>query len=59
MLPYTLAEAFGWRYLKATRGASMMEGPHSPARTLLSARKVVVTLPVDDENGDPVAEADA
>jgi putative ATP-dependent endonuclease of the OLD family len=30
-------EAFGWRYLKATRGASMMEGPHSPVRTLLAA----------------------
>src|SRR5690606_20506841 len=26
-------EAFGWRYLKATRGASMMEGAHSPVRT--------------------------
>ena len=30
-------EAFGWRYLKATRGASMMEGPHSPVRALLAA----------------------
>lgn len=30
-------EAFGWRYLKATRGAAMMEGPHSPVRTLLDA----------------------
>ncbi len=30
-------EAFGWRYLKATRGASMMEGAHSPVRTLLAA----------------------
>ncbi|KOS57582.1 ATP-dependent nuclease [Rhodococcus rhodochrous] len=30
-------EAFGWRYLKATRGTSMMEGPHSPVRTLLAA----------------------
>lgn len=30
-------EAFGWRYLKATRGASMMEGAHSPVRTLLDA----------------------
>lgn len=30
-------EAFGWRYLKATRGASMMEGTHSPVRTLLAA----------------------
>lgn len=30
-------EEFGWRYLRATRGASMMEGPHSPVRTLLAA----------------------
>ncbi|MET9202604.1 AAA family ATPase [Gordonia sp. NPDC003585] len=30
-------EAFGWRYLKATRGASMMEGAYSPVRTLLAA----------------------
>ncbi|SEI11383.1 MULTISPECIES: ATP-binding protein [unclassified Leifsonia] len=30
-------EAFGWRYLKATRGASMMDGAHSPVRALLSA----------------------
>lgn len=30
-------EALGWRYLKATRGASMMEGAHSPVRTLLAA----------------------
>lgn len=30
-------EAFGWRYLKATRGASMMEGSRSPVRTLLAA----------------------
>ncbi|MDP8017116.1 ATP-dependent nuclease [Prescottella equi] len=30
-------EAFGWRYLKATRSASMMEGAHSPVRTLLAA----------------------
>lgn len=30
-------EAFGWRYLKATRGASMMDGAHSPVRTLLAA----------------------
>ena len=30
-------EAFGWRYLKATRGTSMMEGAHSPVRTLLAA----------------------
>ena len=30
-------EAFGWRYLKATRGSSLMEGAHSPVRTLLAA----------------------
>lgn len=30
-------EEFGWRFLKATRGASMMEGAHSPVRTLLAA----------------------
>ncbi|WP_394217110.1 ATP-dependent endonuclease [Brachybacterium vulturis] len=30
-------EGFGWRYLRATRGASMMEGPHSPVQTLLAA----------------------
>ena len=30
-------EAFGWRYLRATRGAAMMDGPHSPVRTLLAA----------------------
>ena len=30
-------EAFGWRYLKATRGSSMMEGARSPVRTLLAA----------------------
>lgn len=30
-------EAFGWRYLKATRGSSIMEGAHSPVRTLLAA----------------------
>ncbi|RLP09502.1 ATP-dependent nuclease [Propionibacterium australiense] len=30
-------EEFGWRYLRATRGASMMEGAHSPIRTLLAA----------------------
>lgn len=30
-------EAFGWRFLKATRGASMIEGGHSPVRTLLAA----------------------
>ncbi|MGJ9426855.1 ATP-dependent endonuclease [Nesterenkonia halotolerans] len=33
-------EMFGWRYLKATRGASMMEGPHGPVRTLLTAANV-------------------
>lgn len=30
-------EAFGWRYLRATRGTSMMDGAHSPVRTLLAA----------------------
>lgn len=30
-------DAFGWRFLKATRGASIMEGVHSPVRTLLAA----------------------
>lgn len=30
-------DAFGWRYLPATRGTSMMEGAHSPVRTLLAA----------------------
>lgn len=30
-------EAFGWRYLKATRGTSMMDGMHGPVRTLLAA----------------------
>lgn len=30
-------EAFGWRYLRATRGASLMDGPMSPVRTLLEA----------------------
>jgi putative ATP-dependent endonuclease of OLD family len=30
-------EAFGWRYLKATRGTSMIEGAHSPVRALLAA----------------------
>lgn len=30
-------ESFGWRYLKATRGASMMDGAHSPVRALLAA----------------------
>lgn len=30
-------EEFGWRYLRATRGSSTMEGAHSPVRTLLAA----------------------
>lgn len=30
-------DAFGWRYLRATRGASLMDGPMSPVRTLLAA----------------------
>lgn len=30
-------EEFGWRYLRATRGSSMMDGAHSPVRTLLAA----------------------
>ena len=30
-------EEFGWRYLRATRGPSMMDGAHSPVRTLLAA----------------------
>ena len=30
-------EAFGWRFLKATRSSSMIEGAHSPVRTLLAA----------------------
>lgn len=30
-------EQFGWRYLKATRGAALIEGAHSPVRTLLAA----------------------
>ncbi len=30
-------DAFGWRYLRATRGASLMDGPLSPVRTLLAA----------------------
>lgn len=29
--------AFGWRYLRATRGCSLMDGPMSPVRTLLEA----------------------
>lgn len=30
-------QAFGWRYLKATRGSSIVDGPNSPVRTLLAA----------------------
>lgn len=30
-------EEFGWRYLRATRGASMMDSAHSPVHTLLAA----------------------
>ena len=30
-------EEFGWRYLRATRGASIRDGAHSPVRTLLAA----------------------
>ncbi|QPK82350.1 AAA family ATPase [Schaalia sp. ZJ405] len=30
-------EAFGWRFLKATRGVSMIDGGHSPVRTLLAS----------------------
>lgn len=30
-------DAFGWRYLRATRGASLMDGPMSPVRTLLES----------------------
>lgn len=30
-------DEFGWRYLRATRGASIMDGAHSPVRTLLAA----------------------
>ena len=33
-------EEFGWRYLRATRGTSLMEGPHSPVRTLLAAAEL-------------------
>lgn len=33
-------EAFGWRFLKATRGTSMIEGPQSPVRTLLAAAEL-------------------
>lgn len=33
-------EAFGWRFLKATRGTSMMEGSQSPVRTLLAAAEL-------------------
>lgn len=30
-------EEFGWRYLRATRSSSMIEGAHSPVRTLMAA----------------------
>jgi putative ATP-dependent endonuclease of OLD family len=30
-------EEFGWRYLRASRGSSMMDGARSPVRTLLAA----------------------
>lgn len=30
-------EAFGWRYLRATRGTSMIDGALSPVRTLLAS----------------------
>lgn len=30
-------EEFGWRYLRATRGTALMDGAHSPVRTLLAA----------------------
>lgn len=30
-------EEFGWRYLRATRGSSLIEGAHSPVRTLLAS----------------------
>lgn len=30
-------EEFGWRYLRATRSSSMIEGAHSPVRTLLAS----------------------
>lgn len=33
-------ETFGWRYLKATRSPSMMEGANSPVRTLLAAAEL-------------------
>lgn len=33
-------EAFGWRFLRATRSASMIEGAHSPVRTLLAAADI-------------------
>lgn len=39
-------EAFGWRYLRATRGSSMVEGKHSPIRTLLAA----ANLGISEEN---------
>lgn len=33
-------EEFGWRYLRATRGTSLIEGPHSPVRSLLAAAEL-------------------
>lgn len=33
-------DAFGWRLLRATRSSSMIEGAHSPVRTLLSAADI-------------------
>lgn len=30
-------EEFGWRYLRATRGSSLIEGSYSPVRTLLAS----------------------
>lgn len=30
-------EVFGWRYLRATRSSAMIEGAHSPVRTLMAA----------------------
>ena len=38
-------EAFGWRYLRATRGSSMVEGKHSPIRTLLAAANLGISRP--------------
>lgn len=33
-------DAFGWRYLKATRGSSLIDGSRSPVRTLLAAAEL-------------------